>query len=160
MPPCCQSTHNPDLMENIQDYLYAFLDDKTDDPDDIILWKDEILDLINNSENANCIDDAGNSLLMNVIYHHVGPLTLALVTDLVEEYDAKVNYQNFHYNPTLNAFQGGCTALHVAASHGYTEIVKYLLTQGADPTLKEDNETPYDMAVAEGQRECCNALKI
>jgi len=156
MPPCCQSIHNPDLIENIQDYLYAFLDDRTEDPDDIILWRDEILNLITD---ANCIDDAGNSLLMMVIYHHVGPLTLALVTKLVEEYGAKVNYQNFHYNPTLNAFQGGCTALHVAASHGYPEIVKYLLTQGADPTLKEDNETPYDMALAEGQRECCNALR-
>jgi ankyrin repeat protein len=160
MPDCCPFTHNSSLIQGIEEFLYYFLEDRTDDPEDILIWKEEIVKLITDYDDINCIDDAGNSLLMMVIYHHVGPLTLSLVTELVEEYGAEVNYQNFHYNPTLDAYQSGCTALHVAASHGYAEIVKYLLTQGADPTLKEDNETPYDMAVAEGHRGCCNALEI
>lgn len=158
-PACCPFTHNVGLIEDVEEYLNRFMD--TDDPEEIGIWKDEIVNLIETKgDNVNCIDNAGNSLLMIVIYNHVGPLTLALVTDLVEEYDTKVNYQNFHYNTKEDAYQKGATALHVAAAHGYDDIVNYLLTQGADRTLKEENQTPYDQAIEMGQANTAKLLRI
>ncbi len=44
----------------------------------------------------------------------------------------------------------GTTALHLAASWGHFELVKYLVDNGADPTLKDDSgKTALDAAKAD-----------
>lgn len=53
----------------------------------------------------------------------------------------------------------GCTALHVAAHCGCTEMVKLLLQQGADASAKEAwEETPLHFAARTGSVEVCKLL--
>ena len=54
---------------------------------------------------------------------------------------------------------GGSTVLHMAASCGRTEIVKYLLAKGADPTIRDSlNRTPAAVAQAMNQKAVLAAL--
>ena len=51
------------------------------------------------------------------------------------------------------------TPLHVAASKGHADIVKILLMNNADRTLKNEAElTPLQEALQEGQTEIANIL--
>ena len=42
MPACCPFTHNTSLIKDVEDYLYCFLEDQTDDPEEIFIWKEEV----------------------------------------------------------------------------------------------------------------------
>lgn len=43
----------------------------------------------------------------------------------------------------------GCTALHMASAWGHLDVVKYLLSRGADALIRSaDGDTPADMARA------------
>lgn len=44
------------------------------------------------------------------------------------------------------ALSNGATLLYNAACNGHLEIIKLLLAQGANPTLRCENETPFDVA--------------
>lgn len=57
------------------------------------------------------------------------------------------------------ANRNGQTALHIAAQNGLPEIVKILLSNGADTTVKDfDDHTPYDLATLYGHHECSRLL--
>jgi ankyrin repeat protein len=52
------------------------------------------------------------------------------------------------------------TALHFATTNDFAKIVKYLLSVGANPFVKDgDGKTPYDLAVHYGNTETINILK-
>ena len=54
---------------------------------------------------------------------------------------------------------GSSTVLHMAASWGRTEIVNYLLSKGADPTIRDSlNRTPEALARAMNHRETSQVL--
>lgn len=48
----------------------------------------------------------------------------------------------------------GCSALHVAAKEGRSDIAEFLLLRQADPNITDaDGDTPYDHAVFYGEHE-------
>jgi ankyrin repeat protein len=51
------------------------------------------------------------------------------------------------------------TALHHAAELGFDQIAIVLLSHSADPTLKVRNQTPMDMAVANGHKRVVELLE-
>jgi ankyrin repeat protein len=52
------------------------------------------------------------------------------------------------------------TALHFAVSNDNTDVLKYLLSVGANPFVKDgDGETPYDLAMHYGNTEIAELLK-
>ena len=64
---------------------------------------------------------------------------MELVRVLIEEFDADVNIRD----------DMGYTALHSAAMTGNSELVSFLIENGADKTAMstdEDQETPFDLA--------------
>ena len=63
--------------------------------------------------------------------------------------------------PDVNArSQGGHTALHAAAENGYLEVVRFLVENGADCSLKVDSgETALDLALMAGHTEVAEYLK-
>ena len=61
---------------------------------------------------------------------------------------AEANFKNRDFQCTDNL---GMTALHMAATHGYVEIVKLLIERGADlHACDNDLMTPLHFACAEG----------
>lgn len=53
------------------------------------------------------------------------------------------------------------TALHFATTNDFAKIVKYLLSVGANPFIKNgDGKTPYDLAVYYGNTETADILKM
>src|SRR5262245_46631445 len=55
---------------------------------------------------------------------------------------------------------GNWTGLHEAAKHGYVDIVRFLLEQGADPNAREkgDNTHPLHWAAAQGHLDTVRVL--
>jgi len=69
---------------------------------------------------------------------------------LLTEAGAKVNHQDKDRD----------TPLHEAARGGYLELVQYLLSKGADTSLKDnDGSSAEDMAKASGQAKVAELLK-
>jgi ankyrin repeat protein len=57
--------------------------------------------------------------------------------------------------------QGGWTALHGASQHGNYAMVAYLLKNGADPEIaNDDGLTAFDIAMEEGHDEAAELLRI
>ena len=55
----------------------------------------------------------------------------------------------------------GLTALHLASSGGYGEVVKVLLEAGANPTLRyQDSDTAIAMAEGRGHHDCVALLHV
>ena len=62
-------------------------------------------------------------------------------------------------NPNITHQEYG-TALHYTVSNDNTDTLKYLLSVGANPFIKDgDGETPYDLAMHYGVTEIINILK-
>ena len=56
--------------------------------------------------------------------------------------------------------QSGSTPLHSAAGTNRFDVVRYLIEQEADLTLRDDDEkTPYEVAKSEGHTQCTELLK-
>lgn len=109
--------------------------------------RDELLQRIKD-QGVNCIDEHGNSLLQEFIfnaYELTSPTSPCLtVEDIVEKCGpVDVDYQNTHWNPEMNAHQGGYTALHVAVNHN-PSMVEYLLKKGSTPWLLDNGKTAFD----------------
>lgn len=82
--------------------------------------------------------------------HRDKTASLSMVKLLVE-HGAKVNV----------AQAGGWTPLHQAADHGYEELARYLLKNGADRTLiADDGRSAADMARGKGFLELADLLDI
>ena len=63
---------------------------------------------------------------------------------------------SFSFTPAapLHA-QSGSTPLHSAAGTNRFDVVRYLIEQEADLTLRDDDEkTPYEVAKSEGHTQC------
>ncbi|EFC47177.1 hypothetical protein NAEGRDRAFT_64631 [Naegleria gruberi] len=75
---------------------------------------------------------------------------LAIVQMLIEEYQANINHQS----------KIG-TALHWASYNGHFEVVKYLLSKGADKNIKNNaGQTPEEMARDRGVKvHVCDYLR-
>eukprot|EP00123_Amoebidium_parasiticum_P009805 comp19720_c2_seq1/m.23478 comp19720_c2_seq1/g.23478 ORF comp19720_c2_seq1/g.23478 comp19720_c2_seq1/m.23478 type:complete len:463 (-) comp19720_c2_seq1:26-1414(-) len=75
---------------------------------------------------------------------------LGIIRMLLEDFNAEVN------------FVGGLghfTALHYAAWHGHIEVVRYLLSRGADWRVRNgDGETPEQSALAHGNKEIAQCI--
>ncbi|WP_298692838.1 ankyrin repeat domain-containing protein, partial [uncultured Sulfuricurvum sp.] len=55
---------------------------------------------------------------------------------------------------------GGATALHLAAWKGFTDIVRYLLQNGASGNaMSTDGMTPLDIAMVKGNKEIAEAIQ-
>ncbi len=116
----------------------------------------------------NHIDDAtstgvqkGNTILMEAVAWYA----LYRDTTMLEEilrHDPDVDYRNGKsYDPDHEerTFQGQ-TALTVAVSNGYFDVVRLLLEHGADPLLaRSDGASPSDIAAASGYREIAELLR-
>jgi ankyrin repeat protein len=79
------------------------------------------------------------------------------ILDLLIQHGADVNAKvsgtksysmRISYRAPANAANEGLTALHAAARNGNLEMVRYLLSKGADPSvLSADGKKPIDLAV-------------
>ena len=60
----------------------------------------------------------------------------------------------------VNARDGrNFTSLHRAAERGYIEAVEILLTNGADPSIVAENNTPLSLAVMRGEKKIADILQ-
>ncbi|XP_053313821.1 ankyrin repeat and SAM domain-containing protein 1A isoform X2 [Spea bombifrons] len=96
----------------------------------------------------------GDAQIVRLLIHH-GPS------------HAKVNEQNFQemkkygpFHPYVNAKNNDNeTALHCAAQYGHTEVVRVLLEELTDPTMRNHKmETPLDLAALYGRLEVVKLL--
>lgn len=54
----------------------------------------------------------------------------------------------------------GQTALHIAVYHNRPDVVQYLVLRGADTDLRSNDDlTAYQLAVAEGEKECASLIR-
>ncbi|KAA0166549.1 hypothetical protein FNF31_01327 [Cafeteria roenbergensis] len=75
---------------------------------------------------------------------------LARVKEALEVAKADINFQDAM----------GQTALHIAVYHNRPDVVQYLVLRGADTDLRSNDDlTAYQLAVAEGEKECASLIR-
>ncbi|GIX89198.1 tyrosine-protein kinase HTK16, partial [Caerostris extrusa] len=107
---------------------------------------DDILDLLLQSgANPNIIDGIG-----------LTPLHYACINNRPSTVDVLINYRA---NPQLRATESGWVPLHYAAYHGYTNVVKMLLSLNCPAHPRSHyNETPSDLAKEKKHVDCISLL--
>ncbi|CAL1272831.1 unnamed protein product [Larinioides sclopetarius] len=107
---------------------------------------DDILDLLLHSgANPNIIDGSG-----------LTPLHYACLNNRPSTVDVLINHRA---NPQLRATETGWVPLHYAAFHGYTDVVKMLLSLNCPSHPRSNyNETPSDLAMKNNHKDCLTLL--
>ncbi|KAG6977699.1 hypothetical protein JG688_00000066 [Phytophthora aleatoria] len=82
--------------------------------------------LLDYTRDVNQADNTGSTPLMRAIGGKPSPVIIALLID----HGAKVNTRDV----------GGNTPLHLAVSEGYEDIARFLLENGANPNVKNNDE--------------------
>ncbi len=101
--------------------------------------------------NVNAANNDGNTAMLYAARYNHPETVLALLAPLTMQYRADINMQN----------KKGETALYWAALKGYAPVVKILLANDADKTLKTtDGQTAMDVAKKYKREEVIKLLKM
>lgn len=99
-------------------------------------------------------NEHGNTILMEAIFWYSLRSDPSMI-ELLLKHGADVNYKNQeeYHDPEVEGqghyrFASGQTALTIASSNGYLNVVKLLLEHGADPNIpREDGKTALELSV-------------